>query len=755
MTLVTRADREPSETRAYNSRSAELPNPCKQFHEVTMRGRVSLFLFMSAFFLVQMMISQEKPESGPPVARRDDVKEEVHGVTLDDPYRWLEDQKSAETRQWIDAENQYTESRIGHLPTRPYIEKRLSELLKVDNYKETFERHGRIFYAERKADQDQFVLMTKKTAAAPAEVLVDPHPLSPDHSTSVSFADVSEDGTLVGYEIRKGGADETEVRFFDLNTKKELEDHLPSARYFAIQIVPDKSGFYYDIMTADGPRVHWHKMGTPNTDDTEIFGKGYGPEKIIFSQLSDDGRWLLSTVLYGSSADKTEVYYLDRKEGGEMKPLIHDIDARFYVAIGGDHVFAHTNWRAPNGRVLDIDLKHPDRPHWFQIVPEQTDAVIERMNAVGGKVAIVYLKNVASEIKFFTVNGQPAGEVTFPALGTVGEFSGDWTSKQVYFDFSSFHIPKTIYRYNVNTSAKTVFAKVNAPVNSAEFELKQVWYTSKDGTKVPMFILAKKGLKLDGTNPTYMTAYGGFTVSMTPAFSATAVLWAENGGVFAIPNLRGGGEFGENWHKAGMMEKKQNVFDDFFAAAEYLIDNKYTSRDKLAIAGRSNGGLLMGASMTERPDLFRAIVCGYPLLDMIRYQKFLIARFWVPEYGSSENADQFQYLLKYSPYQNVHKGTKYPAVLFITGDSDTRVDPLHARKMAAEMQWAQGGDNPILLHYDTKAGHSEGRSTKKMVEDMTDEISFLWWQLGVTPNASPEGTHAPNSMLRHPKTKQK
>src|SRR5581483_1132474 len=278
------------------------------------------------------------------------------------------------------------------------------------------------------------------------------------------------------------------------------------------------------------------------------------------------------------------------------------------------------------------------------------DAVIERMNAVGGKVAIVYLKNVASQIKFFTVNGQAAGEVNFPALGTVGEFSGDWTSRQVFFDFSSFHIPKTIYRYNVDTNSKTVFEKVNAPVNSAEFDLKQAWYTSKDGTKVPMFIMAKKGLKLDGTNPTYMTAYGGFTVSMTPSFSATAVLWAENGGVFALPNLRGGGEFGENWHKAGMLEKKQNVFDDFFAAAEYLIDNKYTNRDKLAIAGRSNGGLLMGASMTQRPDLFRAIVCGYPLLDMIRYQKFLIARFWVPEYGSSDDADQFQYLLKYSPY---------------------------------------------------------------------------------------------------------
>ena len=714
-----------------------------------MRGRVLLFFLVTSFFLLSLAVSQEA--QGPPVARRDDVKEVIHGVTVEDPYRWLEDQNSQETREWIAAENKYTQSQIGDLPTRPYIEKRLSELLKVDNYKETFERTGRIFYAERKADQDQFVLLMRRSATATPEVLVDPHPLSADHSTSVSFADVSEDGTLVAYDIRKGGADETEVRFLNVNTKKELPDRLPAARYFRIQIVPDKSGFYYDIMTAEGPRVRWHKMGTEVSNDTEIFGKGYGPDKIIASQLSENGRWLLSTVLYGSSADKTEVFYLDRNANGEMKPLIHDIEARFFVEVGGDHVFAQTNWRAPNGRILDIDLKHPDRPHWFQIVPEQSDAVIERMHLAGGKVVLIYLKNVVSHIDFFTANGQPAGEVAFPAIGTVGEFSGRWESNTAFFDFSSFHIPKVIYRYNTETRAKSVFARVNAPVESAELELKQVWYESKDKTRVPMFVLAKKGLKLDGANPTYMTAYGGFNVSLTPQFSPTAVLWAENGGVFAVPNLRGGGEFGENWHKAGMMEKKQNVFDDFFAAAEYLIANKYTNSEKLAIAGRSNGGLLMGAAITQRPDLYRAVVCGYPLLDMIRYQKFLIARFWVPEYGSSENSEQFQYLMKYSPYQNVHKDTRYPAVLFITGDSDTRVAPLHARKMTALLQWAQGGRNPILLHYDTEAGHSEGRSTKKMIEDTTDEISFLWWQLGVRPEASP----APKSMLRKLKSKQR
>jgi prolyl oligopeptidase len=722
-----------------------------------MRGRVLFFIFLSLIIAMQIVIAQdqETTKQGPPIARRDDVKETLHGVTVEDPYRWLEDQNSPETRQWIDAENKYTQSMIGNLPTRPAIEKRLGELLKVDNYKETFERNGRYFYAERKADQDQFVLLTRKTAAAAPEVLVDPHPLSQDHSTSVNYVDVSEDGTLAAYGIRKGGADESEIHLLDVNTKKELPDHLPAARYFNVEITPDKSGLYYDVMTDEGPRVRWHKMGSDTNSDVEVFGKGYGTEKIIISQLSEDGRWLLSTVLYGSSADKTEVFYLDRKEKGEMKPLIHDIDARFFVNIGGDHVFAHTNWRAPNGRVLDIDLKHPDRPHWFQIIPEQQDAVIENMNVAGGKIAITYLKNVVSHINFFTPNGQPAGEVKFPAMGTVAEFSGRWNGKEAFFDFSSFHIPKTIYRYNTATNAKSVFARVNAPVNSAEFELKQVWYESKDKTKIPMFILAKKGLELNGANPVYLTAYGGFTVSMTPQFSSTAVLWAENGGVFAVPNLRGGGEFGENWHKAGMLEKKQNVFDDFIAAAEYLVASKYTSSEKLAITGGSNGGLLVGAAETQRPELYKAVVCKYPLLDMIRYQNFLVAKFWVPEYGSSENAEQFQYLMKYSPYQNVHKDTKYPATLFITGDADTRVAPLHARKMAALLQWAQGGDAPVLLHYDTKAGHSEGRSVKKLIEDANDEVSFLWWQLGVTPAERKAVAKKPHNNVRKPATKQK
>jgi prolyl oligopeptidase len=702
-----------------------------------------LRLTIATLFLSQFMFAQTT--STAPETRRDDIKETIHGVNIDDPYRWLEDQTAPETRQWIEAQNRYTMSRIGDLPSRAFLQQHLGQLLKVDSTKVPTERAGRYFYLERKADQDQYVLLMRTSATAAPKILFDPHPLAPDHSTSITLEDVVADGTLLAYGLRKGGADEQEIHFLNPDTKKDLADVLPSARYFGISIVPDKNGLYYDIMTDAGPRTRWHKFGDEVKNDSEIFGKGLGPELITFTNISEDGRYIFTTVLYGSSADKTEVYYLDRKSADkEMKALIHqelngpNMDARFFVVPGADHVYVHTNWRAPNGRILDIDMAHPNRASWNQIVDERPDAVIEDMKVSGGKIAVTYLKNVASEIKFFTPLGQPAGEVTFPTIGTARDFSGRWKGREAFFSFSSFHVPQTVYRFNTASRTKTVFAKTNAPVNAADFELKQVWYESKDKTKVPMFVLYKKGLKLDGTAPTFLTAYGGFNVSRTPEFSALAVTWAQNGGVFASANLRGGGEFGEAWHIAGMKEKKQNVFDDMIAAGEFLVREKYSSPEKLSAQGGSNGGLLMGAMMTQRPDLFRAIVCMYPLLDMVRYQKFLVARFWVPEYGSSDDAAQFHYILKYSPYQNVKKGEKYPAVLFMTGDADTRVAPLHARKMAALMQYSQGGNYPILLHYDTKAGHSEGRSVTKFIEDYTDEISFLWWQLGVTPPAVTE-----------------
>ena len=436
-------------------------------------------------------------------------------------------------------------------------------------------------------------------------------------------------------------------------------------------------------------------------------------------------------MLHGS-AGKTEIYLKNVASDAPAVPVITGKDARTFGQIAGGKVFLFTDYRAANKRLLSAGLNAlPENiDAWPEVVPE-SEFPISSFTLAGGKVFVNYLENVVPKVNVYNPDGTFVREIAFPSIGSVGGVSGNWDSNEAFFTYQSFTVPRTIYRYDVANGSKEVWSKLDVPVHNADMVVKQVWFESKDKTKIPMFLVHKKDLQLDGQNPTYLTGYGGFNVSLTPRFSATAALWVELGGIFAQPNLRGGGEFGETWHKAGMLEKKQNVFDDFIAAAGWLIREKYTSSQKLAIAGGSNGGLLVGAALTQRPDLFKAVVCAVPLLDMIRYQKFLVARFWTPEYGSSDNPEQFKYLLKYSPYQNVKAGTKYPAVLFISGDSDTRVAPLHARKMTALLQAETGSTNPILLHYDTKAGHSGGKPVSKQIDDATTTLSFLLLQLGV------------------------
>ncbi len=669
-------------------------------------------------------------EAGPPPSRRNEVVDVMHGVSIHDPYRWLEDQNSPETRAWINGQNVYSRSILDKLPGRAAISRRLDALMKVDDIQVPIERGGHYFFRRRSANQDLFVIYMRQGVGGSDQVLVDPHPMSADHSVSVSILGVSPDGSLLAYGIRRGGADETEVHLLDVNTRQSLPDVMPRARYFDISFLRDKSGFYYSTMDKDLPRVRFHKLGSDPAQDAEIFGKNYGPSNIILTRVTEDGRYLILHVLYGAAADKTEVFCQDLARKGPIRPVVQGINARFFAAPAGNRLYVWTNWKAENGRVLAIDLQNPGQDHWREVVPQSAD-VIDDFEAAGGKLLVKYLHNVSSQIRVFQPDGNPAGEINFPTLGSVNRISGHWQGREVFFDFSSFHVPPTIYRYDLAAATRSEWARENVPLDSGKLQLQQVWYRSKDGTRVPMFLLSQKGLKLDGSNPVLMTAYGGFDISLAPYFSPQAVVWVEQGGVFALPSLRGGGEFGEQWHHAGMLEKKQNVFDDFFAAAQWLIENRYTTPSRLAIEGRSNGGLLMGAAMTQRPDLYRAIICGYPLLDMLRYQNFLVARFWIPEYGSAENAQQFNYLYAYSPYQHVKKGTKYPAVLFETGDSDTRVAPLHARKMTALMQWASASGFPILLHYDTTEGHSEGRPVGKQIADDTDELSFLFWQLGV------------------------
>jgi prolyl oligopeptidase len=695
-----------------------------------MNRRLTWLLIFSTY-LTSVCFAQE--HNAPPPARVDTVSETIHGVTIADPYRWLEDQNSRETRAWINAQNGYSSSVLGSLPGRNQIRERLTQLLKTDFIGMPLARGGRYFFAKRRADQNQSVLYVRDGPAGKDEVLVDPNTMSADQSTSVSIYDVTEDGKLFAYGVRQGGEDEVTIKLLDVDTRKELPDKLPKGR-IGVSLKPDKSGFYYSRFTNGvGGRIFYHAVGTDIAKDPEIFGKDYGPAVGVGAQVSPDGRYLFLFASHGSAGDKTEIYFQDLKSNGPITTIVNDIDAGFSPDVAGDHLYVLTNWNAPNRHIFDIDLKKPARENWREVVREGP-TVINGISAVGRKLFVEYLENATSRIKVFDATGKFVRDLKFPSLGTASGMRGEWDHDEGFYSFSTFVQPITIYRYQVSTGKQEVFARLNAPIQSDQIETKQVWYESKDKTKIPMFLVYKKGLKLDGNRPVYLTAYGGFNVSLTPRFSPDAAYWAEMGGVFALPNLRGGGEFGEKWHKAGMLANKQNVFDDFIGAAEWLINNKYTMPSKLAIAGGSNGGLLVGAVMTQRPDLYQAVVCDYPLLDMIRYQNFLVAKFWVPEYGSSEDAEQFKYIYAYSPYQHVKKGEKYPAVLFVTGDADTRVAPLHARKMTALMQASTGSDRPVLLHYNTKAGHSGGLPVSQQIEDKTDELSFLFWQLGVKVN---------------------
>jgi prolyl oligopeptidase len=678
-------------------------------------------ILAAVLFLTSVAYTQVK-------TRTDNVKETLHGVELVDPYRWLEDQNSPETRAWLAAQNEQTHAFLDKLPGRDALRKRATELTKVDSAGMPVERSGRYFYTKRLADQEQPVIYMRQGPAAKDEVLVDSNALSKDSTAIATLYDVTYDGKLIVYGVHHGGEDESVLHFMDADTRNDLAEQLPRARYEGVALTPDRGGAYYGIITADGPRLRYHAMGTDAATDKELFGKGYSKSDGINPNLSPDGRYLLITVWHGAAGDFTELFLQDVGKQGPIAPIINGVHATFNADFAGPDLIVSSNWEAPKSRVFKTSLQNPERKNWREIIP-QTSFNIEGFVLSGGKIFITYGENAANRIKIFDGSGKFIQDLKLPAIGS-GSVSGRWDGNEAFFSFNSFHIPHEISRYNVASGASELWWRLNVPVQSDKFEVEQVWYPSKDGAKIPMFLVHAKGMKLDGARPVFLTGYGGFNVSNTPYFSNTAVMWAERGGVYALANLRGGGEFGEEWHKAGMLDKKQNVFDDFVGAAEWLVQNKYTNPSKLTISGGSNGGLLVGAALTQRPDLFQAVVCSYPLLDMVRYQKFLVASFWTPEYGSSDDPKQFPFLLAYSPYQHVKAGTKYPAVLLESGDSDTRVAPLHARKMAALLQAATGSGKPVLLLYDTEAGHSGGRSATKSVDDQVNRLSFLLSQVG-------------------------
>lgn len=666
----------------------------------------------------------------PPDTRVDTVRDTLHGTVLADPFRWLEDQEADATRAWIRRQNAHTDSILGSLPGREAIRRRVAGLLTVDVTGRPVVRNGRYFFRRREADRDQFVLYVREGPEGEDRALVDPHEMDPEHETSVQLLEVSEDGALLAYGVREGGEDEIRPRILDVATGETTGAGLPKGRYFGVEIAPDGETVYYArVVDGEGPRVFRHELGTPVSADEVVFGSGVGTDKIISPFLTEDGRYLGLLVLHGAGASRTELHVLDREAGGPVRTVVDDLEARFLPAYGGGRLYLRTNWKAPNGRILAAPMEDPSRENWTEIVPE-SEAVLEGMTLAGGKLFVNRLVDVTSEVVIYGPDGEREGEISFPTTGSVGGVSGRWSSDEAFFSFESFHVPTTIYRYDVASGERSAWSRVDAPVDTEALTVEQVWYRSKDGTRVPMFLLHRKDVAPDGDRPVLLTGYGGFNVSRTPGFSAMGAAWAERGGVYAVANLRGGGEFGEAWHRAGMRGEKQNVFNDFLSAAEWLFEEDWTRPAKLAIAGGSNGGLLVGAALTQRPSYFSAVLCTYPLLDMIRYHRFLVARYWVPEYGSSEDEEAFRYLLEYSPYHNVAEDVPYPATLFVTGDSDTRVAPLHARKMTARLQRKTGSDRPVLLMYDTETGHSGGMPVSKQVEDTTDELLFLLWQLG-------------------------
>jgi prolyl oligopeptidase len=665
-----------------------------------------------------------------PTTRRDDFRESFHGKDLVDPYHWLEDSASPATRQWIDEQNAYAHALLDPLPLRAGIYQRLGEMMRHDRIDAPEQRNGYYYFSKRAAGEDLWSFYRRKMSGGTDELLLDPHPLSKEHTTSISEFDVSDDGKLVAYGVRQGGQDETDLRILDVTVHGDLADHLPRALYQGFAFKKDASGFYYAVENRDSSqRLFYHTLGTDSAKDVELFGKGYGADTWILPQVSEDGRYLLINVQHGWA--KGEIYIQKIETGATIRPLVTGLDAKFDASFAGDYLFLRTDWKAPKRRILRIDLRDPAQEKWHEVVREGPDS-IEDSAVIGGKLFVTYLHNVVSRINIFSLQGKPLGEIAIPGLGSAG-ISGRADQKDGIFYFSSYTSPYSAFRYDTVTGAKTLWYREDVPFLSAGFETEQVWYPSKDGTKIPMFLMHRKGVKPNSNTPTILYGYGGFNISITPFFDPQAAWWMEHGGLYAVANLRGGGEFGEEWHRAGMLDKKQNVFDDFIAGAEWLTSQKYTSPEELGIWGGSNGGLLVGAALTQRPDLYRAVICWHPDLDMVRYYKYTKNNNppALLEYGNAADLEQFKYLYAYSPYERVQPGTKYPAVLFESGDADTRVPPEQARKMTARLQAASTSDLPILLLYDAKAGHAGGEPFTKILEDSTNELTFVAWQLGM------------------------
>ena len=679
-----------------------------------------------------------------PETRRQDVTDTIHGQTVRDPYRWLEDSDDEAVQAWQSKQDELTRQYLDDLPRHDALAERLRELYYVESVSAPMRRGDRVFYKRRPADAEKGIYYWRPADAASseAEVLLNPNEMGGDQNISIQGISPSWDGKKVAYMVSVNNADQATIKVKSVETGEVREtDVIEGGRWASPAWTPDSNGFYYTHFPTDEsiPKakrpgkadIRYHELGTPPSDDEVVRGSTGNPQTFIGVNLSHDGRWLLTYVWHGWN--RSDVYYRDLEaDDPSWQTLVEGEEYAYNVEVWNDHFYILTDEDAPKYHLLRAPAENPSRDNWTEIVSERDEGVLENISIVGGHVAAKYLVDAHGQLELFDPDGTSVRTVDLPGVGYVSGLSGTPDRETGYLAYESFKQPRQIYELSVKREGTETWSQLDLPVDTSDLEVEQVWYDSKDGTQVSMYIVHHEDMAMDGSTPLLMTGYGGFNVSLQPYFNESMLPWIRAGGAFAMPNLRGGGEYGEEWHKAGMRENKQNTFDDFIAAAEYLVDEGYTSSDRLAIRGASNGGLLVSAVTTQRPDLFRAVVCGVPLTDMVRYHEFGPAKIWIPEYGTPEKKEQFQYLYDYSPYHHVEEGTEYPAFLTLSSASDDRVHPMHARKFTAALQWATDSIDPVLFRLEREAGHGGADMVKKRVAKDTDTLAFLMNELGLT-----------------------
>jgi prolyl oligopeptidase len=706
-------------------------------HHATIRRVVPAFVALTSLAVTTI--------AGPPPSRIDPVTDVYHGVEVVDDYRWLEggtEAWDAEVDTWTDKQNAYTRSVLDDLPGRPAIEARLRELMTVGSISRPTMRGDRYFFTKREGDQNQPILYLRRAGDDEASVLLDPNSLHEDGLISLDWVAPNHDGTLLAFGTSLAGDEMSTLHIMEVDTGRWLPDEIPN-RAGSVQWFPDSKGFIYDALSdPDDPYsgvVRYHEIGTHRRHDIvlwEQFSETWGP----WVTLSRDGRWMIAGYWTGTNSNDLWVVDADHwRRTGEFNrvPIAVGLPATFEGPVAGDTLYLRTTHEHPNGIIYAVDLNRPQQANWKVCIPEQDDAILQGVQLARGMMVARYMKQASTYLEKRTLDGEIIGPIDLPGIGSAG-LSTNEDRTEAFLAFESFDRPQTIYHVDLATGHRELWASLDVPVDPDLVDVTLKTYESADGTPVTMFVVHRKGLRRTGDRPTIILGYGGFDVPQTPFFWSTMFPFLEKGGVVAIPHLRGGGEYGAEWHRAGMLESKQNTFDDFIAAAEWLIEQRYTDSDHIAIYGGSNGGLSVGAVLVQRPELVRAVVCGVPLLDMLRYQNFLMARYWVPEYGSSEDPEQFEFIYAYSPYHHIHEGVRYPAVFLDAGENDSRVHPLHARKMAAALQHATASDpdeRPVLLWIDRTGGHGQGKPFTVRLREVVDVHCFFQWQLGMIEDA--------------------